>query len=39
MLPTSVAPFRDVFLFLLVLVVLTMRPEGIVRARGAVSRV
>jgi branched-chain amino acid transport system permease protein len=39
MLPTSVAPFRDVFLFLLVLVVLTVRPEGIVRARGAVSRV
>jgi branched-chain amino acid transport system permease protein len=38
-LPTSVAPFRDVVLFLLVLVVLTVRPEGIVRARGAVSRV
>jgi branched-chain amino acid transport system permease protein len=38
-LPTSVAPFRDAFLFLLVMVVLTLRPEGIVRARGAVSRV
>jgi branched-chain amino acid transport system permease protein len=38
-LPNSVAPFRDAFLFLGVLVVLTMRPEGIVRARGAVSRV
>ena len=39
MLPTSVAPFRDAFLFLLVMVVLTLKPEGIVRGRGVVSRV
>jgi branched-chain amino acid transport system permease protein len=38
-LPNSVAPFRDALLFLLVMVVLTVRPEGIVRARGAVTRV
>jgi branched-chain amino acid transport system permease protein len=38
-LPTSVAPFRDAFLFLLVMVVLTVRPEGIVPARGTVTRV
>lgn len=39
LLPTSIAPFRDALLFLLVMVVLTVRPEGILRARGAVSRV
>ena len=38
-LPTGVAPFRDAFLFLLVMVVLTVRPEGIVPARGTVTRV
>jgi branched-chain amino acid transport system permease protein len=38
-LPNSVAPFRDAFLFACVMVVLTLRPEGIVRARGAVTRV
>ena len=39
LLPTSVAPFRDAFLFLLVMVILTLKPEGIVRGPGAVSRV
>jgi branched-chain amino acid transport system permease protein len=39
MLPHGIAPFRDALLFLLVMVVLTLRPEGIVRARGTVSRV
>jgi branched-chain amino acid transport system permease protein len=38
-LPTSVAPFRDAFLFLFVMAVLTLKPEGIIRTRGAVSRV
>ena len=38
-LPNSVAPFRDAFLFVCVMVVLTLRPEGLVRARGAVTRV
>jgi branched-chain amino acid transport system permease protein len=38
-LPTSVAPFRDALLFVFVLAVLTLRPEGVLRARGAVSRV
>lgn len=39
MLPTGVAPFRDALLFLLVMAVLTLRPEGILRARGVVTRV
>jgi branched-chain amino acid transport system permease protein len=38
-LPPSVGAFRDAFLFLLVLVVLTFRPEGVVPVRGTVSRV
>jgi branched-chain amino acid transport system permease protein len=38
-LPNSVYPFRDAFLFAFVLIVLSLRPDGIVRARGAVTRV
>ena len=38
-LPNSVAPFRDAVLFLIVMVVLTVRPDGIIRARGTVTRV
>jgi branched-chain amino acid transport system permease protein len=38
-LPHGVAPFRDALLFVLVMLVLTLRPEGIVRARGTVTRV
>jgi branched-chain amino acid transport system permease protein len=38
-LPNDVYPFRDAFLFAFVMVVLTIRPEGIVPARGAVTRV
>jgi branched-chain amino acid transport system permease protein len=38
-LPTSVAPFRDALLFMFVMVVLTVRPEGLLRARGTVTRV
>jgi branched-chain amino acid transport system permease protein len=38
-LPNNVYPFRDAFLFAFVMVVLTIRPEGIVPARGAVTRV
>ena len=38
-LPTTVAPFRDAFLFLLVMAVLTLRPQGLLRARTAVTRV
>jgi branched-chain amino acid transport system permease protein len=38
-LPDNVAPFRDAVLFLIVMVVLTVRPDGIVRARGTVTRI
>lgn len=38
-LPSGVAPFRDAFLFLIVMAVLTVRPDGIIRARGTVTRV
>jgi branched-chain amino acid transport system permease protein len=38
-LPDNVAPFRDAVLFLIVMVVLTVRPDGIIRARGTVTRV
>jgi branched-chain amino acid transport system permease protein len=38
-LPNNVSAYRDAFLFLFVMIVLTLRPEGIVRARGAVTRV
>jgi branched-chain amino acid transport system permease protein len=38
-LPNNVAAYRDAFLFLCVMIVLTLRPEGIVRARGVVTRV
>ena len=38
-LPSGVTPFRDAVLFLLVLVVLTVRPQGIVPARGTVTRI
>jgi branched-chain amino acid transport system permease protein len=38
-LPSGVSPFRDAVLFLLVLVVLTVRPQGIVPARGTVTRI
>jgi branched-chain amino acid transport system permease protein len=38
-LPNGVAPFRDAVLFLIVMVVLTLRPDGIIRARGTVTRV
>ena len=38
-LSDNIAPFRDAVLFLIVMVVLTVRPDGIVRARGTVTRV
>jgi branched-chain amino acid transport system permease protein len=38
-LPNGIAPFRDALLFVFVMIVLTLRPEGIVRARGTVTRV
>jgi branched-chain amino acid transport system permease protein len=38
-LPAGIAPFRDAFLFLIVMAVLTVRPEGLIRARGTVTRV
>jgi branched-chain amino acid transport system permease protein len=38
-LPSNVSPFRDAVLFVLVLLVLTLRPQGIVPARGTVTRI
>jgi branched-chain amino acid transport system permease protein len=38
-LPSGATPFRDAVLFLLVLVVVTVRPQGIVPARGTVTRI
>jgi branched-chain amino acid transport system permease protein len=38
-LPDNISPFRDAVLFLIVMAMLTLRPDGILRARGTVTRV
>lgn len=39
LLPSSLVPYRDAFLFALALVVLVARPQGLVPARAAATRV